>query len=219
MQTREKTYLPGLRKIITYYKVKDAILCSVVPAIGRRIEKDSAILLGNRPLVVGTNVRVPIKNLYRKPHQLGADRLVNAYAARILYGAPLIALDFGTAITFDVVSGRGEYLGGLILPGLGVSLEALSRSTAVLPNVRLKHPREFIGRDTESCILSGIINGFSALTDELVGNIKAKLKKDAFVVATGGDAKFMSGYCKSFKKIDNELTLKGLNLIFLANKK
>jgi len=151
--------------------------------------------------------------LYRRPAQVGQDRLVNAYAAFFSYGAPLIVIDFGTAVTFDVVSQKREYLGGMILPGLKISLDSLAQRTALLPSIRLTSPAEFIGRDTKNSMLSGIVYGFSSLVDELCRKIKKKLGSKARVVATGGDAGLIGRYCRVINKIDKDLTLKGLALI------
>jgi type III pantothenate kinase len=158
---------------------------------------------------------VPIKNLYRKPYQVGQDRLVNAYAGLKLYGAPLIVVDFGTAVTFDVVSRNNEYLGGMILPGLGISLDVLADRAALLPNIKLDKPKEFIGRDTKNSMLSGIVYGFAALTDYLAARIKNKIGKNAKVIGTGGDIGLASKYCEGINKIDKDLIQKGLNLIYI----
>ncbi|MFZ2602788.1 MAG: type III pantothenate kinase, partial [Candidatus Omnitrophota bacterium] len=148
------------------------------------------------------------------PSQVGQDRLVNAYAGLTLYGAPLVVVDFGTAITFDVISKNGAYLGGMILPGLRISLAALSQQTALLPLVKLCNPKELIGRDTKYSILSGIIYGYAALTDGMIGKIKRKIGKNALVISTGGNANLVSKYCTEITKIDGDLTLMGLNFIY-----
>ncbi len=185
-----------------------------MPAAEKTAKKELGRLLGKHPYIIGKNAKVPIKNLYSKPKQVGQDRLVNAYAAVLLYGAPLIAVDFGTAITFDVVSRNKEYLGGMILPGLGISLDALNQRTALLPKIKLEEPKEFIGRDTKNSMLSGIVYGFAALTDDLVARIKEKIGKSAKVIGTGGNISLIGRYCKQMDKIDRDLTLKGLNLVY-----
>ncbi len=212
--TKAKEYKLHLQKIIARNNIHDAIICSVVPDVTKILEKDFKKLLGKQPYIIGKGVKVPIKNLYRKPKQVGQDRLVNAYAGVMLYGAPLIAVDFGTAVTFDVVSRKKEYLGGMILPGLGISLDALNQRTALLPKIKLSKPKEFIGRDTKSSMLSGIVYGFVALTDDLVIRIKKKIGKNAKVIGTGGNIDLIGKYCKRIDKIDRDLTLKGLNLIY-----
>jgi len=212
--TKAKEYKLHLQKIIARNNIHDAIICSVVPDVTKILEKDFKKLLGKQPYIIGKGVKVPIKNLYRKPKQVGQDRLVNAYAGVMLYGAPLIAVDFGTAVTFDVVSRKKEYLGGMILPGLGISLDALNQRTALLPKIKLSKPKEFIGRDTKSSMLSGIVYGFVALTDDLVIRIKKKIGKNAKVIGTGGNIDLIGKYCKQIDKTDKDLTLKGLNLVY-----
>lgn len=212
--TKEKNYNVYLKKIFIKNEIDDAIICSVVPKSAEILVRYLKNLLKKKPIIVGQDINVPIKNLYHKPKQVGQDRLVNAYAGVILYGAPLIVVDFGTAVTFDVVSRNKEYLGGMILPGLEISLDGLTERTALLPKIKLEEPKEFIGRDTKSSMLSGIVYGFAALTDSLVERIKNKLGKDTRVIGTGGNINLISKYCSSFNKIDRDLTLKGLNLIY-----
>ncbi len=195
----------------------DVIICSVVPKTCKILEEGLQRLSGKRPYIIGKDIKAPIKNLYRKPRQVGQDRLVNAYAGAILYGAPLIVVDFGTAITFDVISKRKEYLGGMILPGLQISLDALAERTALLPEIKLNKPKEFIGRDTQNSMLSGIVYGFASLTDGLAKRIKEKIGKNALVIGTGGNISLIGKYCKALDKIDKDLTLKGLNLIYNNN--
>ena len=212
--TKTKSYKIRLQKIIDRNSVDDAIICSVVPAASKILEKDLRRFLGKQPYIIGKGIKVPINNLYLRPKQVGHDRLVNAYAGVMLYGVPLIAVDFGTAVTFDVVSRNKEYLGGMILPGLGISLDALNQRTALLPKIKLEEPREFIGRDTKSSMLSGIVYGFAALTDDLVIGIKKKIGKEAKVIGTGGNIDLIGRYCKKIDRIDRDLTLKGLHLIY-----
>lgn len=200
-------------------KLDDCIICSVVPRMTKRLQKDLKKFLSKPAYILGKDLLVPIKNLYRFPKQVGQDRLVNAYRAVVKYGAPLIAVDFGTATTFDVVSKNKEYLGGMILPGLEISLEALSQHAALLPKIKLKGPGELIGRDTESSILSGLVHGFAALTDELVVRIKKKISSNAKVIATGGNITLIARFCKKIDFIEKELTLKGLFLIYESFKK
>jgi len=212
--TKIKRYKPYLQKIIKRNKIDDVIICSVVPVANKILEKNLRGLLGKSPYIIGKEIKVPVRNLYRKPSEVGQDRLVNAYAGVMLYGAPLIAVDFGTAVTFDVVSRNKEYLGGMILPGLGISLDALNQRTALLPRIKLEEPKEFIGRDTASSMLSGIVYGFAALTDDLVIRIKKKIGKNARVIGTGGSIDLIGKYCRRIDRIDKDLTLKGLNLIY-----
>ncbi len=189
------------------------IICSVVPKVLRTIHKDITKLTGTKPFVTGKNAIIPIPNLYRYPKQVGQDRLINAFGATTLYGSPLIVIDFGTAITFDIISKQKAYLGGMIIPGLKISLDALFERTALLPKINLARPKDFIGKDTKNSMLSGIINGFSALVDELTNRIKIETGKETIVVGTGGQIKIIADFCKNIDIIDPELTLKSINLL------
>jgi type III pantothenate kinase len=203
-----------LKRYLGRAHIDDAIICSVVPRAAKPLEKDLKLIFGKQPLCIGKNTVVPIKNLYRKPREVGQDRLVNAYAGVKLYGAPLVVVDFGTAITFDVISRKKEYLGGMILPGLNISLEALNQRTALLPKIKLEAPKELIGRDTKSSMLGGIVFGFASLADDLSARIKNKIGKEAKVIATGGNIRLIAKYCKNLDKTDADLTLKGLFLAY-----
>src|SRR3989338_5493810 len=142
-------------------------------------------------MVVGRDIKVPIPNRYKNPKQVGQDRLVNAYSGYVQYGSPrggsLIIVDFGTAVTFDVVSKKGEYLGGLIVPGLEIARDALSEKTALLPKIKLVLPKKIIGKTTEESIRSGLFYGWAALTDCLTGKLRKKLGPAAKIIVTGGD--------------------------------
>jgi type III pantothenate kinase len=201
-------------KKIGLVKITDMLICSVVPKLTNAVMKDLKRVFGKRPHIIGRDVRVSIQNRYRNPSQVGQDRLVNAYAGLIFYGAPLIVIDSGTAITFDVISKRKAYLGGLILPGLGISLAALNEKTALLPQIKLEYPRELIGRDTISSILSGVVIGAGATVDALVIKIKRKIGKNSQVIGTGGSIDLLKKYSNLKIKIDRNLTLKGLNFIY-----
>lgn len=202
-----------LRHFLAKAKTDSSIICSVVPQATKILEKAIMQAFHYRPLILGKNINASIKNLYRYPRQVGQDRLVNAYAAVKLYPAPLIVVDFGTATTFDIISDKKEYLGGMILPGLQLSLDALFQYTALLPKLKLTNPKEFIGRDTKSSMLSGIVYGLAALTDGLSKKIKHKIGNQAQVIGTGGNISLMARYCRCLNQIDADLTLKGLNLI------
>ncbi len=194
--------------------INDAIICSVVPKVSRVLSRDLKRLLRKPPYILGKNITAPIKNLYRRPKEVGQDRLVNAYAGVKFYNAPLIVVDFGTAVTFDVISKNEDYLGGMILPGLGISLAALAEHAALLPKIEVARPKEFIGRDTRSSMLSGVVYGLAALVDDLVVRIKAKIGIKAKVIATGGNSGLVSRYCRKIDKVDRDITLKGLELIY-----
>ena len=212
--TGSKDYFPCLKKICTAYEINETCIAGVVPEAQRCLAQALTGILRRKPYIIGKDIKVPIKNLYRKPAQAGQDRLVNAYAASELYGVPLIAVDFGTGLTIDVVSGRKEYLGGLILPGLQVSLDALAQRAALLPRVRLDKPSGIIGRDTLGSILSGVVFGTAACVDELILRLRKKIGRKALAVGTGGNIKFIAKYCRKIQRIDPDLTLKGIRLIW-----
>ena len=192
----------------------DAIIAGVVPAAVRSVAEAIERKTRKRPLIVGSSLKVPVKNRYRIPVQVGTDRLVNAYAVIKLYGAPAVVVDYGTAVTFDMVSRKDEYLGGMIFPGLRMSLEALHEKTALLPKVALHRPSTFIGRSTSESITSGLVYGYAAMTKALTAMIRKNIGSKALVIATGGDARFLKSYCGIFDAVDPELTLKGLRLIY-----
>ena len=195
-------------------KISDSVICSVVPKQTRLVLSSLLSVTGKRPYIIGKELTVPIKNLYRKPKQVGQDRLVNAYAASILYKTPLIAVDSGTAITFDVISKNKAYLGGLIVPGMEISLKALKERTALLPFVKLSRPQMLIGTDTKNSILSGIVFGTSDLCNGIVKRLKARLGKDALVIGTGGNIRMIQEYSGIHMKMDKDLTLKGMNFTY-----
>ena len=194
--------------------LQDAIVSSVVPQATRLLKPALKKLLRRRPIIVGETVKAPIRNRYRIPSQVGQDRLVNAVGAYTLYGGPAIVVDFGTAITIDLVSGRREYLGGLIVPGMEIALETLSARAALLPRIRLERPKEFLGRDTVGSMKSGIFHGYSALCDGVVRRLKSKHAPKARVVGTGGHVVLIAPYCRTIQIVNPYLTLQGLQIVY-----
>ncbi|UCD55252.1 MAG: type III pantothenate kinase [Candidatus Omnitrophota bacterium] len=213
-QSRRLTYEIGLRSCRG--RVIDKIfIVSVVPKALKEVKRGLKRKFKNTGIfVVGKDVKVPLKSLYNK-REIGQDRLVTAFAARSLYGLPVLIIDFGTAVTFDVVSKKGVYLGGLILPGIKMSLESLSEKTAMLPKIYLKKTHLFIGKDTTSSIRSGISYGYSAICEGLIDLFRKRIDKNIKVIATGGDAPLISRYTPSMKRIDLDISLKGLYLLSL----
>ena len=212
-------YRKALRGLLRELKVpperiEGAILSSVVPRATAALKGALRGLVRPKPLVLGENVKAPVVNRYRVPRQVGQDRLVNAAAALALYGGPAIVVDFGTAVTIDLVSRRGEYMGGLIVPGLEIALEALADRTALLPRIGLTPPREFLGRDTHASMSSGLFHGYGALCDGLVAAMKRRHAPRARVIATGGHARMIAPFCRSIRIVDPDLTLRGLYLIY-----
>ncbi|MBP7217172.1 MAG: type III pantothenate kinase, partial [Candidatus Omnitrophica bacterium] len=208
------TYCSLLKKICARHNVQEAIVCSVVPKATALLAKELQLILGCKPIIIGRDCKVPIKNRYRKPALVGQDRLVNAFAGVKLYGQPLIVIDCGTAVTFDILSAQGAYEGGVILPGLQLSLDALFERTALLPSVSVSKPRELIGRDTKSSMLSGAVFGFASLIDHMVIRLNKEIGVRARVILTGGNADLMGEYCKRIDVKDSDLTLKGIQLMY-----
>jgi len=212
--TQNKQYFLFFKKYFAKYKIEKVIISSVAPQITQKLEQIFKKLRVKNVLILGKNLIVPIKNLYHPAQKAGQDRLVNAFAAIKLYGFPAIVVDFGTAITFDAISGKKEYLGGLILPGLETSLNCLAEKTALLPKIKLSRPpKDIIGKNTPESMLSGVIYGFACLTDEVIKKLKQKLGKTTLVIGTGGNIGFISRYSQEFNARDINLTLRGLNLI------
>ena len=189
---------------------RQIMICSVVPRMTAVLTEALKSLDAIPVRVVGQDLQVPLKNKYAYPEQVGQDRLVGAYAAWKAFNSPCIVADFGTAITIDVVSKAGEYLGGIIAPGLDISLEALASRTALLPKVDLKEPPELLGRDTANSIRSGVLNGCVALTDGLAAQLRTKYAPKATVVATGGASTLVAKHAKSINHVRPNLVLDGL---------
>lgn len=207
------SYKPKLKNI------DGVIICSVVPKALKSFKLALKRIFNLKPLVVGKDIDTGVINRYDNPRQVGQDRLVNARAAYEIYKRGCIIVDFGTAITIDVVNDRREYLGGIIVPGLEISLEALAQRTALLPLLKLAKPKNLIGQSTKNSILSGLFYGFSALADGLIKKFKGKLKQNLLVVATGGHSRLIAPYCKNIDVIRPTLTLEGLGLIYQNAKK
>ncbi|MCR4336743.1 MAG: type III pantothenate kinase [Candidatus Omnitrophica bacterium] len=192
----------------------DVVICSVVPSVLPKVCSAVHQVLGIRPQVIGKDILVPMINRYKNSRQVGQDRLVGAYAAMKLYGAPAVIVDLGTAITLDVVSRRGEYLGGIIVPGIQLSAEMLFQRTALLPMAKIQKPRTLVGRDTQGSILSGIFYGYGEMIQGLIGRLKKTVKGTPKVVLTGGYATLMKGYLQDVpSRIDPHLVLKGIAMI------
>lgn len=197
----------------------DAIVVScVVPTLAQEYDEVRRRYLGGGGALVGPELRTGMPIRIDDPRELGADRLVNAIAAYDRVAAPCIAVDFGTAINYDVVSAAGEYLGGVISPGVEISIEALTQRAAALPKVRLEPPRAAIGKGTREAIQSGVIYGYAGQVDGLVARLREELADEATVIATGGWARAIVPHCEQVDELDDLLTLKGLRLIWDRNR-
>lgn len=203
---------------IDYRDIKAIVLSSVVPPIMPALEWMAEKYFGVKPLVVGPGVKTSMPIKYDNPKEVGADRIVNAIAAIELYGGQLIIVDFGTATTFCAISKAGEYLGGAIAPGIGISTEALVAKAAKLPRIELAKPKTVIGKTTITSMQSGIIFGFVGQVDGIVNRIKAEMGTDTKVVATGGLAELISRESSTIDIVNPNLTLEGLRVIYERNR-
>jgi type III pantothenate kinase len=197
--------------------IDGAVMASVVPPLTSVFQELTERYLGQRALVVGHDVRTGVSIRIDNPSETGADRVANTAAVHELYGGPAIVLDLGTATTFDVVSDKGEYLGGAIAPGLGISAEALVRSTARLPKVALTMPEMAIGRSTVSAMQSGLVIGYVGLVKELVDRLKKELGGNPKVIATGGMAEMVADWTHAIDIVNPRLTLEGIRIIHELN--
>jgi len=197
--------------------VDGVIVASVVPDWNGILQATARRTFGRDALFVAPGIKTGLPILYENPHEVGADRIVNAVAAVHRFGAPVVVLDFGTATTFDVVSPKGEYLGGVIAPGLGISAEALFQRAARLMRVDVKKPARIIGRTTEESVQSGLFHGYVALVEGVVKRLRAELSAEAPVVATGGLAPVFQAELSFLTAVDPHLTLLGLRLVWERN--
>jgi type III pantothenate kinase len=194
-----------------------SVVSSTVPQLRAQWTEMGARYLGHEMLVVGPGVRTGMALRYDNPREIGPDRLVNAVAAHARFDGPCVVVDFGTAVTYDVVSGEGEYLGGIIFPGVEISLEALTERAAALPRIDLTPPRVLIGKSTVDAIRSGVIYGYAAQVDGIVARLRRELGPETEAIATGGLAESIVPHCEGLHEIDDLLTLTGLRLIWERN--
>jgi type III pantothenate kinase len=209
--------LLGLRGL-SLGDVDAAIVSSVVPQLVHEYELVSERYLDGAMALVGPGLKTGVRIRIENPHELGADRLVNAVAAYDRCGSACIAVDFGTAINYDVVSSDGDYLGGIFFPGVEISMDALSQRAAKLPKVDLEAPSELIGRSTIAAMQSGIVYGFAGQVDGILSRVREELDEEATAIATGGHATAIAPFCDQIDEVDDLLTLTGLRLIWERNR-
>ena len=195
------------------------IISCVVPPMLNILEPLCVKYFNIKPLIVGPGIKTGMPIFYDNPKEVGADRIVNAVAAYDKYHKESIIVDFGTATTFDYVSPKGEYMGGCIAPGIMISSEALFEKASKLPRVEFSKPKTIITKDTISAMQAGIMFGYAGLVDGIVERMKAEVKTNPLVIATGGLAQIVARETKSIDKIEEMLTLDGLRIIYNLNKK
>lgn len=206
-----------LKKKGTVPIIKGVAISSVVPSLNQIFEKEVK-KINKKALFINNKVNLGLNIEVDTPSEVGADRLVNAVAGKILYGKPLIIIDFGTATTIDVVSEKGNYIGGIIAPGIKLGAYALNTFTAKLHMVKLLRPKKVIGKNTISCIQSGLIYGTIGTIEFFVKMIKKELKYNAKVIATGGLVNLISDKTNVINHVDEFLTLHGIRIVYELNK-
>ena len=217
-------YAIKLKDILEIYGIsptgfEGAIMSSVVPPVFNSVKTGVIKVIRKQPMVVGPGLKTGLNIHMDVPSQVGSDRIVIAVAALAEYEAPMILMDLGTATTIEVVEPNNMYLGGIIFPGVRVSLDALTSRTAQLPGISLDKPKHVIGKNTVDCMRSGMMYGTAAMLDGLVERIEAELGHKSTLIATGGLAQFITPLCKREIILEKDLLLKGLNVIYKKNKR
>ena len=199
--------------------IKDCIISSVVPPVFNSVRTGVIKIIGKQPMVVGPGLKTGLNIHVDVPSQVGSDRIVIAVAALAEYKAPLLLLDLGTATTIEAVEPENVYMGGVIIPGVRVSLDALTSRAAQLPGISLDQPKQVIGKNTVDCMRSGMMYGTAAMIDGLIERMEEELGHRCTLIATGGLAQFITPLCKREIILEKDLLLKGLNIIYQKNKK
>lgn len=202
---------------IKAHQVEGVMISSVVPPLIYVLENLCHKYLKKPPMFVGPGIKTGLNIRYENPKEVGADRIVNAVAAIELYGSPCIVVDFGTATTFDYIDERGQYIGGAVAPGIGISTEALYQRAAKLPRIELARPKSVVGRTTVTSMQAGIIFGFAGQVDGIVERIKEEFGTNPTVIATGGLAEMISAESRTIQQVNPLLTLQGLQMIYKKN--
>ncbi len=216
---RNGTAAEQLRQFIGSARIEGAALCSVVPRATPKVNRAVSLLTGHQPLELTAATIVGVGVDYPDPASIGADRLANALAVRHHFGCPSVVVGFGTAVAFDVVSREGNYIGGIIAPGLSAMTDYLHEKTALLPRIKLRDIRSVVGRSTEEAMLIGAVHGYRGLIRELIKELRVELKcRRLPVIATGGYAKLISRSLPEITKVEPLLTLEGLRLFYEESK-
>jgi type III pantothenate kinase len=197
--------------------VRGIIVSSVVPPLDWTLRKVCERYFHLKPLFVEPGIKTGMPVLSDNPSEVGADRIVNGVAAFEKYGGPCVVVDFGTATNFDVVTRKGEYIGGVIAPGIGISAQALFEQTAKLPRVDIRQPAKVIGSNTVACLQSGLFYGYLGLVDGILDRLLAELGAQTKIIATGGLARLFGDHSKHIKTVDDQLTLDGLRIVWERN--
>lgn len=216
-------YAMGFKTVLELYdinsaEIEGAIISSVVPSLTKVLSEAVKKIIDKTPLIVGPGLKTGLNIHMDNPKQVGSDLIVDAVAGIAEYGAPLVIIDMGTATTMSVVDKDENYVGGVIMPGLRLSVEALASGAAQLYNVGLEAPKKVVGKNTPDCMKSGIVIGNAACIDGMIDRIEAELGYKLNAVATGGMAKVVIPLCKHKITVDDSLLLKGLNIIYDKNK-
>ena len=197
--------------------VKDVVISSVVPSVEKKISMAASKLFNKKPLIIGKDLKIPLKNNYKNPYEVGIDRLVNAFSAVNKVNPPIIVIDLGTAVTFDIINEKGEYEGGAIFPGIESSVTCLFSRTAKLPAVEIDKPQNIVGKTTTDSIKSGIYFGYCSLIEGMINKFQKEFNKKFNIILTGGNSKLISN-CISIKHIlDEYLAMEGIYLIYEYN--
>jgi len=199
--------------------ISDCIISSVVPPVFHSVRTGVLKVIGKQPMVVGPGLKTGLNVHMDVPSQVGSDRIVIAVAALSEYKAPLVLMDLGTATTIEVVEPDNVYMGGIIYPGVKISLDALTSRTAQLPGISLEQPKNVIGKNTVDCMRSGMMYGTAGMIDGILDRIAEELGHESTLVATGGMAQFITPLCRHKIILEKDLLLKGLNIIYKKNKK
>lgn len=219
----ELEYAISFKNVLEIYGIdrkslEGGIISSVVPPVTKTVQRAAEKVTGKEILVVGPGVKTGLDIRIDNPAQLGPDLVVGAVAGIREYGCPLVIINMGTATAFTVVNAQRQVMGGMLLPGVGVALDALISTTSQLPKISLEPPKKFIGSNTVDCMKSGVLYGNASCVDGMIGRIREELGDPVLAVATGGLAKKIVPYCREEIVIDDALLMKGLRLIYQRNR-